>query len=728
MRLRRVIYIAAAVVFGLAVATYAFLSTLNFDDLTALLQREVKAATGRDLVVAGPVDLQISLSPSIDLQDLRFANAPWGSRPEMVTLRRVELEVDLLALLGGDIVVNRLVLVEPDILIETDAEGNGNWEFGTASAPSESDAPAEGGGASGAGGLPDIQDFAIRGGRIVIADGPADQEPLTITLTEASGRVPEGGGERSLTLVGRYNDNPVQVSGTFDSLRDILSGAKSDLDLAFEAGGASGRITGAAGDLVGAAAAELAVNASGEDLSALSPLVGAALPAIGPYTLSGDVTIAGDSIAFSGLAAELGESDVAGAATLDLGGERPRLTADLASKTLDLADLQPGSGPGTQDAGSSPAATQTDADGGAGDGRIFSDSPLGLEALSALDGKLTLSAAEARLSPRVFVNDLRLTAALENGRLVVEPLQAQLAEGDLTGRAVVDAGQSPARLELRLDGAAMDFGALLRKAEVSEQVGGALDAEVDLRSQGDSLRALAAGLDGHVQAVSQDGTIDNALLSFFSVGLSDITGPLFGTAERARLECMITRFDIAGGKAESRALVLDTGTFAIAGRGGVDLASERVSLAFDTETSEPSLASLAVPFKVIGPLEDPSIVPDPIGAAGNVVGTVGTVAETGGNIVAGVVDTLGGLVGTGPIIGRIGSDQTLCGEALAAIGLASATPEGGGVEPAGAPAAADTAEEAQQLAPSKGLVEGVGEATEDLGRSLKKGLEGLFGD
>ncbi len=718
MRLRRVIYIAAAVVVGLGVATYAFLSTLNFDDLTALLQREVKTATGRDLVVAGPVDLQISLSPSIDLQDLRFANAPWGSRPEMVTLRRVELEVDLLALLGGDIVVNRLVLVEPDILIETDAEGNGNWEFGIASAPSQGDAPAEGEGASGAGGLPDIQDFAIRGGRIVIADGPADQAPLTITLTEASGRVPDGGGERSLTLVGGYNDSPFRVSGTFDSLRDILSGAKSDLDLAFEAGGANGRITGAAGDLVGAAAAELAVSASGEDLSALSPLVGAALPAIGPYKLSGDVTVAGDSIAFSGLAAELGQSDVAGAGTLDLGGARPWLTADLASKTLDLADLQPGGGTGAQ----------TETEGGPGDGRIFSDSPLGLEALSALDGKVTLSAAEARLSPRFFVNDLRLTAALENGRLLVEPLQARLAEGDLTGRASVDAGQSPARLALTLNSAAMDFGALLRKAEVSEQVGGALDAEVDLRSQGDSLRALAAGLDGHVQAVSQDGTIDNALLSFFSVGLSDITGPLFGTAERARLECMITRFDIAGGKAESRALVLDTGTFAIAGRGGVDLASERVSLAFDTETSEPSLASLAVPFKVIGPLEDPSIVPDPIGAAGNVVGTVGTVAETGGNIVAGVVDTLGGLVGTGPIIGRIGSDQTLCGEALAAIGLASATPEGGGVEPAGAPAAGDTAEESQQPAPSKGLVEGVGEATEDLGRSLRKGLEGLFGN
>ena len=342
---------------------------------------------------------------------------------------------------------------------------------------------------------------------------------------------------------------------------------------------------------------------------------------------------------------------------------------------------------------------------------------------------MTLSAAEARLAPRFFLNDLTLTAQLESGRLTVEPLRARLAEGALSGRALVDAGQSPAAFDLALDGAAMDFGELLRKVEVDEEVGGALDAELALRGRGDSLHAMVSGLDGHLQAVSQDGTIDNALLSFFSVGLGDITGPLFGSAERARLECMIARFDIAGGKAESRALVLDTGTFAVAGRGGVDLGGERVSMAFDTETSQPSLASLAVPFKVIGPLADPSVVPDPIGAAGNVVGTVGDRCRDrrqhrrrGGGY------PWGGLVGTGPIIGRIGGDQTLCGEALEAIGLADASPEDQGVAPAGGPAPGQATGGTQEPSSSKGLVEGIGEATEDLGRSLRKGLQGLFGD
>jgi hypothetical protein len=212
--------------------------------------------------------------------------------------------------------------------------------------------------------------------------------------------------------------------------------------------------------------------------------------------------------------------------------------------------------------------------------------------------------------------------------------------------------------------------------------------------------------------VALDGTIDNSLLRVLSFGLGDIIGPLFGSSEKTRLECFVTRFDIEKGQAKSRALVLDSGAFALAGRGGVDLGAEQVSLAFDTQTSQPSLASLAVPFRVTGPLAAPSVVPDPIGAAAGVVGTAGDVAKTGANIVGGAVDTVGGLLGTGPIIGQIGSDQTLCGEALAAIGQGGAAGSGSATQPKS----------------SGGLADDVGDAVKDAGEGIEKGLKSLFGN
>ena len=737
VRLRRVVYWSGAVLAGLVIACYAVLSTMAFDDLVALLKDEVKAATGRDLIVAGPIDLQLSLRPSVDLQDVRFANAGWGSRADMVTIRRLQVEVDLLPLLTGDIIVNRLVLEAPDILLETNAEGTGNWEFQASGAGEEdgegavqtgqpSGPPA---GEDDAIVLPDVQAFAVRGGRLTL-QGADPGRVLRVDLTEAQGLVPEGDGTRSLTMEGRYNDSPFRIEGTFGNLRDILSGVASPLDLVVQAGGAELGIRGTAGDLVGAAAAQLAVTAQGDSLAGLGPFAGSALPDLGPYELSSDINITGELFDFSGLTARIGGSDLAGAATLDLAGKRPSLTADLVAKTLRLADFSAPSPPPGQ---SSPEAAKASAQGASGEetagpppaarnGRLFSEDPLPLEGLSAVDGKVSLTAGAVRVTPRLALQDVKLTAALNDGALRVEPITGGLAGGAVSGRAGLQVTgsltESPPSVDVVLKGEEIDLGRLLREVEVSDEVRGAVELDLALFSRGSSLRNWAAGLNGHVQAVSLDGTIDNALLGFVSTGLSDITGPLFGSADTASVKCMVGRFDIADGQARSRALVIDAGTFAVTGRGGIDLDAERVNLGFDTETSEPSLASLAVPFKVVGPIAQPAVVPDPVGVAGNLVGTVGNVAKAGGNVAAEAVNTLGNLVGTGPLVGRIGSGQTLCAAAMAAVG------EAGAVAPAGAGSSTKPGAKPAE----KSLVDDVKDATKEVGDSIEKGLRRLFGN
>ncbi len=47
----------------------------------------------------------------------------------MATLQRLEAQVALLPLLQRRLEIDRLVLVRPDILLETDAQGRPNWRF-----------------------------------------------------------------------------------------------------------------------------------------------------------------------------------------------------------------------------------------------------------------------------------------------------------------------------------------------------------------------------------------------------------------------------------------------------------------------------------------------------------------------------------------------------------------------------------------------------------------------
>lgn len=689
MKLKRAITVAVAVTAAVLVAGYAMVASLDVQKVADFARDEVKAATGRDLVIAGPVGLQVSLTPSIDLEDLRFANAPWGSRPEMVTLRRLEIEVALLPLLTGDVVVRRLVAVEPDILLETDAGGRGNWEFDTAA---EAAAPPADGAGSGAVSLPDVQDFRIEGGRLRLVE--TDGDSLDLEVTEAVGALPGGGGARSLRLVAAYNGNPFAVEGSYAGLPALLSGPAGPVDLVLEAGGARIAAKGTAGNLTGDRTVDLAVTAAGDSLAGLSPWLGAELPALGPYSLSAHLKSGTQAIELAGIVLNLGGSDLTGNATLSTAAARPTVTANLLSRRLDLADLTAAS------------------EGGGGSERVFPDTPLPLEALRAVDAEVKLD-AERLILGGISLEAVRTTLALNGGDLAVAPFAARLADGSLAGRLDLRASGAEPELALRLDGRDIDFGDLLRQAAVTEDIGGPLELGVDLTGRGASPHAIAASLGGHLQAVSLDGTVDNRLLRVLSVGLGDVLGPLFGGSQSTRLECFVARFDFAGGQGRSRALVLDTGAFAVAGRGGLDLDAERVNLAFDTRTPQPSLASLAVPFRVTGPLNDPSVTPDPIGAAVGVVGTVGDVARTGGNIVGGAVDSVGGLIGTGPIIGEIGSSRSLCGEALAAIGRGGGTGE--------APAAS---------APSSsgGVLDDVGGALKDAGEGIQRGLRNLFGD
>jgi uncharacterized protein involved in outer membrane biogenesis len=125
--------IVAGVVTLLIVAVVAVLLTVDVNQYRGLIQDQAKAATGREVTV-GDIKLALSLTPAIVVSDVKVANAPWGSRPEMLTLKRAEASTQLIPLLFGTVNISGLKLVDADVLLETNADGKGNWEFETAAA------------------------------------------------------------------------------------------------------------------------------------------------------------------------------------------------------------------------------------------------------------------------------------------------------------------------------------------------------------------------------------------------------------------------------------------------------------------------------------------------------------------------------------------------------------------------------------------------------------------
>ena len=190
MRLKWIVSGLLALVVALVVTGYAMLASLDFEEYRGTLETLAREATGRDLRLAGAIDLRVSLAPAVTVEAVSLGNTAWGSRPEMVRLKRFELEAELLPLLSGELQVKRLLLVEPDILIETDAEGRSNLAF-----EADEEALAE---AKDEKSVAAMQDFlaidrvAVQGGRLTYRDGASGAEQvLDLEALEAAAEGPD---------------------------------------------------------------------------------------------------------------------------------------------------------------------------------------------------------------------------------------------------------------------------------------------------------------------------------------------------------------------------------------------------------------------------------------------------------------------------------------------------------------------------------------------------------
>ncbi|MEE9611804.1 MAG: AsmA family protein [Desulfatiglandales bacterium] len=123
MRWKRMAGIAAVLFIAMIVAAYVILSTYDYNKFKPRIAKVVKDATGRELTLAGDINLDVGLLPTLVVEDVSFQNAAWGSRPELAKLKPFEIQVALLPLILKRIIVKRIILVSPDILVETDSSG-----------------------------------------------------------------------------------------------------------------------------------------------------------------------------------------------------------------------------------------------------------------------------------------------------------------------------------------------------------------------------------------------------------------------------------------------------------------------------------------------------------------------------------------------------------------------------------------------------------------------------
>ena len=118
MRWKWIVGIIAAICVVLLVVAYIIAASYDYNKLKPLITRTVKDFTGRELTIGGDFDLKIGLPPSLEVHNVAFQNAAWGSQPQMARFKKLQVSVSLLPLIRGNIDVNRLILTEPVLSLE----------------------------------------------------------------------------------------------------------------------------------------------------------------------------------------------------------------------------------------------------------------------------------------------------------------------------------------------------------------------------------------------------------------------------------------------------------------------------------------------------------------------------------------------------------------------------------------------------------------------------------
>jgi uncharacterized protein involved in outer membrane biogenesis len=304
---------------GLIVAG-AVIGVLSFDpdSLKPRLIAAVKQATGRDLTLQGHMRLAISLRPTLTVQGVGFANPSGFAPPQMATLQQLDVTLALLPLLSHRVEIDRVVLKQPDIILETDAQGRPNWQFTPEPATGAPSAGTAAPGQEHATTRLIVSDVLIEDGKITWHDGRTGRSAvIAIGSLRASAASPDA--DLLVSMQAAYNGAPFTLAGTFGpltGLQDQPAQAAWPVQAHLAAAGATLDVDGTIAQPQQARGYRLKLAAGVPDLAALAPfLPGASLPPLHDVHLAAQVAdTGGPQPEISALSLRIGRTDLTGIA------------------------------------------------------------------------------------------------------------------------------------------------------------------------------------------------------------------------------------------------------------------------------------------------------------------------------------------------------------------------------------------------------------------------------
>jgi AsmA protein len=610
---------------------------VNPNDYKGRIEQDVKSSTGRDLVLGGPLRLSVFPWVALQLGPASLGNPPgFGSGP-FASIRYASLSVKLLPLLRKQLEIGRVEVDGLDLNLMRNARGEGNWQFGNATA-----APAPASQSGGAGEeLGNVAGVVIKNSRISYQGMAIEKLNADLGQVRAAAPVPVS---LKLELITHAGAEPIGLSAKLDLTRSAsgeqyrierlsldgtwipkpraasvpwgFSAPSMSLDLAaqtasapsFAAEVATAHLTGS---LQGSRVVD-APNVTGT--FRLEPVVlrqwmsEMALPvpdtrdpkALSRFAASGDFAYGGNAARAEKLDVELDDSTLRGdAAITNLTSDA--MTFDLALDHIDLDRyMSAAAAPAAPAAARAPQRQPTE---------------LPTSSLKSLQLSGTASIGQATVE-RLKVTQVRVKLDASGGVLHVEPASAQLYGGTYAGRITLDARGSVPALSLDQSLTGIDVGPLLKDFDNINRLSGRGNVTTQLAGRGATSDAVLKTLSGRVTANLTNGAVEGLDLWYEinrAVALAQRRPmPAGKDTARTAFTAFKASADLKDGIATTRDLEIASQDLRVTGQGTANLVTDAIDYRVKAEVLKGAAGGMLanIPLNITGTLTSPSVRPD----------------------------------------------------------------------------------------------------------------------
>jgi uncharacterized protein involved in outer membrane biogenesis len=326
MRWKKILSAAALVVVVLIAVVYVILVNLDFNRYKPQIAKLVYDATGRELTLAGNIEFELGVRPTLIAEDVSFQNAPWSPTPDSVRVKRLEVQIAFLPLLIGKLNFAHLVLIEPTVIVEFDRAGASNFSFDTVSQEDDGTAIDP----------PPLifSDIWIEKGQFIYRDAQSNFK-FTVRIDRLAAEVPGFDESLQVDFKGAFDDMAFALNGTIGPIWAwVEAGYKMPVDVAITAGGATARLRGEMRDPIHFKDLAFTATADGDSTAELARLAGVTgMPEWGAFKLRARVTDPETHVfSIDSLGIALGANEFSGLVKLNLAKEVPFVSAELSSQ------------------------------------------------------------------------------------------------------------------------------------------------------------------------------------------------------------------------------------------------------------------------------------------------------------------------------------------------------------------------------------------------------------